>query len=272
MTSPDQMHPFVALMRRYAIDYTNSHDQSIYPELFVDDYTVNIGGVALVRDESYGPAVRWLYDQAPGLGLVVHELVLNGDRLCMRFSEHAAMPRRDGTRVLTCWRGIGMYAWDGTRLVSNWVEQDFLSRRRQLRTGEPDALEPPHLDPWMTTVPVPPDPDAEEAGRRAVVEGRLHEAEVAHIDDAVGGGGPLVVEPDDVTVNDCFSAGRRVAVHATVRGPYRGGVPGVPETAVGTAARLQVVALLDVDEGGAIREVRAVTDREGVRAQLRAAS
>lgn len=272
MTPSEPMHPFVALMRRYAIDYTNAHDQSIYPELFVDDYTVNIGGQALVRDESYAPAVRWLYDRAPGLGLVVHELVLNGERLCMRFSEHAAMPARGGGRALTCWRGIGMYAWDGERLVSNRVEQDFLSRRRQIETGVPDALEPPHLDPWMTTVPVTPNAEAEAVARRVVVEDRLHEADIAHIDDAVGDAGPVVVEPEAVTVNDCFSAGRRAAVHATVRGPYRGGIDGVPDDALGTPATLQVVAMLDVAADGSVREVRAVTDREGVRAQLRAAS
>lgn len=266
----DPMHPFVRLMRRYAIDYTNSHDQSIYPELFVDDYTVNIGGVALVRDESYGPAVKWLYDKAPGLGLVVHELVLNGDRLCMRFSEHAAMPTAGGGRALTCWRGIGMYAWDGERLVSNWVEQDFLSRRRQISAGVPDALEPPHLDPWITTVPVAPDASAEAVGRAAVTEGRLHEAASAHIDGAVGGAGPLVVEPADVVVNDCFAAGRRVAVHATYRGPYLGGVSGVDDARIGSEATLQVVALVEVSGDGRLSEARVVTDREGVRAQLRA--
>lgn len=270
MTTPDPMHPFVRLMRRYAIDYTNSHDQSIYPELFVEDYTVNIGGFALVRDESYGPSVSALFEQAPGLGLVVHELVLNGDRLCMRFSEHASMPTRDGGRALACWRGIGMYAWDGERLVSNWVQQDFLARGRQLRTGEPDELEPPHLDPWMTTVPVAPDAEAEAIGRSLVAEGRFAEAAVAHVDDAVDPTEPLVVEPEEVVIDDCFSAGRRVAVHATFTGAYRGGLP-LPEAAVGSRASLAVVALVDVAEDGSVARVRAVTDREGVRSRLRKA-
>lgn len=272
MTPRDQMHPFVALMRRYVIDYTNSHDQSIYPEIFVDGYTVNISGHALVRDESYGPSVRALYDAAPGLGLVVHELVLNGDRLCMRFSEHAAMPRRDGGRALSCWRGIGMYAWDGERLVSNWVQQDFLARRRQVETGQPDQLEPPHLDPWMTTAPVAPDPEAEALGRSFVEGARLHEARRSHVDDEADPARPLVVEPEEVVVDDCFSAGRRVAVHATVTGAYRGGVRGVPEQAQGLPATLAVVALVDVAEDGSIDHVWAVTDREGVRGQLRHAT
>lgn len=265
----DPMHPFVRLMRRYAIDYTNSHDQSIYPELFVDDYTVNIGGAALVRDETYGPAVSALYAQAPGLGLVVHELILNGDRLAMRFSEHAAMPRKDGTRVLTCWRGIGMYAWDGERLTSNWVEQDFLSRRRQLTTGQSDQLEPPHLDPWMTTQPVAPDAEAEAIGRALVEEARFADAASLLIDDLVDPAQPLVVEPSEIVIDDCFSAGRRVAVHATFRGRYVGGIEGVDPAATDAEASLAVVALVDVAEDGSVREVRAVTDREGVRGQIR---
>lgn len=268
MTTPEPMHPFVALMRRYAIDYTAVHDQSIYPELFVDGYTVNISGVALVRDESYGPAVRWLYDQAPGLDLAVHELVLNGDRLCMRFSEHAAMPVPGGGRALTCWRGIGMYQWDGERLTCNWVEQDFLSRRRQIETGTPDELEPSHLDPWMTTTPVAPDPEAEAIGRALVVSGRFAEAASVRLDDLVGPAASPVVDPAEVVVDDCFSAGRRVAVHATYRGPYQGGIPGVPTDAVGTEVRLAVVALVEVAEDGSVLDVQGVTDREGVRAQL----
>ena len=86
------MHPFVALMRTYCIDYTNSHDQSLYDEIMEPDYVVHISGFDLERDGLYSRSVTDLFGRAPGLGLVVHEFVLNGDRLCMRFSEHAAMP------------------------------------------------------------------------------------------------------------------------------------------------------------------------------------
>lgn len=68
----------------------------------------------------------------------------------------------------------------------------LLSARRQLETGEPDALEPPHLDPWITTKPAAPVADAEAAACAAV---RLHEAVTAHIDDRRGDAGALVVEP-----------------------------------------------------------------------------
>ena len=32
------MEPFVALMRRYCIDYTNSHDQSVCDEIMAPEY------------------------------------------------------------------------------------------------------------------------------------------------------------------------------------------------------------------------------------------
>src|SRR3546814_11220586 len=92
------MHPFVALMRRYCIDYTNSHDQSIYPEIFVDGSTVNINGVALERDTAYGPLVAQLFAAAPGLGLTVHALVLTPARLSLTFLPHASLPHPNGPR------------------------------------------------------------------------------------------------------------------------------------------------------------------------------
>ncbi|HEU5152919.1 MAG TPA: nuclear transport factor 2 family protein [Iamia sp.] len=265
MPASDRMHPFVALMRRYCIDYTNSHDQSLYPELFTDDYVVRINGVGLPQATAYAQAVADLFAEAPGLGLTVHELVLNGDRLCMRFSEHAAFPAPDGRR-LAAWSGIGLYQWDGERLTGNHVEQDFASRRAQLASGVPQPLEPPHLDPWMTTVPVAPVPEAEAVARQALVDDRLLDAAAVRVDD---GAGPLAVAPEEVVVNDIFSAGRRVAIHATCRGAYRGGVPGLDDDARGRPAELQVAALVLVADDGTLADVRAVTSRDVVRSALR---
>ena len=153
------MHPFVSLMRKYCIDYTNSHDQTLYDEFMRPDYVVHSFGRNLPRDTYYSRGVEQIFALAPGLGLVVHEFVLNGDRLAMHFSEHAAMPSANG-RALTCWRGIGLYKWDGERLVENWVEQDYHALKRQISTDAPDPIKPPHLDPWMTTDAVPADDDA----------------------------------------------------------------------------------------------------------------
>jgi len=51
-------------------------------------------------------------------------------------------------------------------LTENWVEQDYASRDRQLASGVPNPLDRPHLDPWVTTQPVPEDATAVDTVRR----------------------------------------------------------------------------------------------------------
>lgn len=259
------MHPFVALMRTYCIDYTNSHDQSLYDEIMEPDYVVHISGFDLPRDEGYSQAVTDLFQRAPGLGLVVHEFVLNGDRLCMRFSEHAAMPTDGGPR-LACWRGIGLYKWNGRRLTENYVEQDYLSVHRQLTSGVAHQLEPPHIDPWVGTEVVAPNAEAEDVVRAWLAKGDLTAAGTHLLDDSTDGG--LVIDVTDVTVDDLFSAGTRVPFHIAARGPYLGGIDDVPEEHVGEEATLHVAGIAQVDDGGAVAAVRAVTTRMTVRWQF----
>jgi hypothetical protein len=251
------MHPFVALMRTYCIDYTNSHDQSLYDEIMEPDYVVHISGFDLDRDGLYSRAVADIFERAPGLGLVVHELLLNDDRLCMRFSEHAAMTTPDGPR-LACWAGIGLYKWNGSRLTENYVEQDYLAMQEQLATGNPHPLEPPHLDPWTTTAPVSADPGAEATVRAWLEAGALGDVAA-----------PLDVA--SVVIDDLFSVGTRVPFHVTLTGAYRGGLPAVTEEHLGTEVTLQVAAIAAV-EGSMVRVPHAVSTRLGVVAQLTGAS
>jgi predicted ester cyclase len=258
------VEPFAALMRTYCIDYTNSHDLSVCVSIMEPDYVVRICGMALERDAAYKPSVEEVFRRFPALGLVVHELVTNGERLVMRFSEHAATP----TGALACWSGIGLYDWNGTKLTACRVEQDFWSQRRQLDTGVPDPLETPHLDPWLTTTARPPDPAAEALVRAWLAAGDLTAADTGRIDE---GSLPLhrpVVEVDGVEVLDLFSAGDRVAFHATLRGTYTGGLDG--GGAVGHPAAIDVAGLVTVD-GDRVADVRAVTDRFGASLALRSA-
>jgi hypothetical protein len=263
------MHPFVALMRKYCIDYTNSHDQSLYDEIMEPDYVVHISGFDLPREPVYRQAVTDIFQRAPGLGLVVHEFVLNGDRLCMRFSEHGSMPAGDdGQRRLACWRGIGLYKWNGTRLTENYVEQDYLSTHRQLTSGVPHELDPIHLDPWVATEAVFPNEEAEETVRTWLAKGDLINARRHRIDDSVTDG--PVLDFTEVSVTDLFSAGTRVPFHITARGPYRGGVDDVPNDCIGQDATLNVAGIAEIDRSGTgdIAEVYAVTTRMTVRSQF----
>jgi hypothetical protein len=254
------VHPFVALMRRYCIDYTNSHDQSLYDEIMEPDYVVHINGMDLERSTTYARSVEKLFGIAPGLGLVVHELVLNGDRLCMYFSEHAAMPTARGP-MLACWRGIGLYRWNGRRLTGNFVEQDYVAMQHQLATGTPHPLTPPHIDPWTTTEAVPGDAAAEAVARDWLDRGDLADARSAEIDDMrTGAGYQRVVDVESVTVNDLFSAGPSVPFHVRVHGRYRGGLGEALEGHLGEPASLDVVGIARVAEGR-VDHVDAVTGR-----------
>jgi hypothetical protein len=266
------LHPFVALMRTYCIDYTNSHDQTLYDLIMEPDYVLHTMGFTLRgRDTAYAPAVTKVFEEFPGLGLVVHELVLNGDRLCMRFSEHGAAAEH--ANRLTAWRGIGLYKWNGKRLVENYVEQDYAARARQLATGRPNPLDPPHLDPWVTTVPVPEDPAAVDVVRTFLAAGDLSAAsgEVIIDDSDVTGTVSRFMDVTEVTVNDIFSAGSRVPFHVTHAGPNTGGLDGVDDAAIGTRVELNIAGVADVAEG-AVTNVQAVTGKAGIALRHRARS
>lgn len=261
------MHPFVALMRKYCIDYTNSHDQSICAQIMEPDYVVHINGTDLVRSTTYARAVRRVFDAAPGLGIVVHEFVLNGDRLCMHFSEHAAMPVPAG-RALTCWRGIGLYKWNGNRLTENYVEQDYYAMQAQLQSGRPHALLPPHIDPWTTTQPVPPDPVAEATVRAWLDNGDLSATPVLDIDDGrTGTDYEQILHPGEVVLNDIFSAGPDVPFHVTIRGAYRSGLRADADQYTGKPATLHIAGIAHVADG-AVTSVKAVTSRMQALTQL----
>jgi hypothetical protein len=260
------VEPFVALMRRYCIDYTNAHDQSVCDEIMAPEYVVHISGFDLPRDAAYKPAVTSVFARFPGLQLQVHEFVTNGDRLAMRFSEHGAATDAGGR--LAAWAGIGLYRWNGRQLLENFVEQDFLAQEEQLATGVAAPLEMPHLDPWLATRAESPSAEAEAAARAWLAKGDLRAAAEAVIDGswyAPAAASPLAVE--SVAVNDLFSAGARVAFHVSQHGCYRGGLPGADAAWAGRAATLRCVGLARV-EGGTVRAVRAVTDRFGLRAAL----
>ena len=250
--------PFVALMRRYCIDYTNSHDLSVCDGIMEPDYVVHITGMALERDATYKPSVEQVFERFPNLGLVVHEFVTNGDRLAMRFSEHAATPEG----VLACWSGIGVYNWNGTRLTTCRVEQDFWSQQRQLESGVPDALEPPHIDPWTTTVAVAADPAAEQVVRAWLAAGDLAATARGRIDEGSPSTDEPVLKVAGVEVVDLFSAGDRVAFHASFSGAYAGGLGDLVAGRVGDDARLDVAGVVTVTDG-AVTDTCIVTDRFG---------
>jgi predicted ester cyclase len=247
------MDAFVALMRRYCIDYTARHDLSVCDEIMDPSYTLHMGTHDLAgRDDAYKPAAAAQFRQFPGLCLTVNEVICSGDRLALRFTEHGASARHDGAQA--AWSGIGLYRWDGRRLLENYVEQDYLARRRQLAEGRPDPVEPSAVAPWDTRS-VPADLAAEKVVRAWLAAGDLAGVTA---DDGRPPHRPLAVTRTDVGV--LFSAGPRVAFHAVQHGPPAGEDP---RFAGDGEALLHLAGVVRV-EGGRVAGGHVVRDRLGL--------
>ncbi|MEE8601448.1 ester cyclase [Euzebya tangerina] len=268
------IHPYAALMRRYCIDYTAVHDLSVCPDIMREDYRVTVSGRTLGMDQYVG-AVEGAFSRFPTLDLTVHDMMISADRLAMRFSEHGASSRDDGR--VAVWRGISLYRWDGSRLRTCEVEQDFLSRDRQLTAGTTARLDPAAPDPWAVTTDEPANPEAEQLVRawfRAWVTGgdrtNLQTADCQLVVDASDLDGPddLTILDADLEITDLFSAGAAVAVKAELRGTYGGGLPGVAAQSVGRELVLPLTAIGQV-EGAHLSEMRIIRDRWGLQRRLR---
>ncbi|HEY3716468.1 MAG TPA: nuclear transport factor 2 family protein [Jatrophihabitantaceae bacterium] len=254
---------FQNLMRRYSFAYTAAHDFSQLADLMVDDYVLLMGEHEIRgRDGEYRAATTEQYTQFPGLGFTVHDVITNGDRFSLVFTEHGASRRRRGRAA--AWRGISLYRWDRTRLIECRVEQDYWARRRQLAGDEPDEVAPPHLDPWTThTVP-------EDRNAVASVYGWLRElgvlsSPVGTVDSEAVGAEPDRVQIDEpnVEVLDIFSAGRRVPFAIRISGLFAGGLSDLDKH-LGDPMSLYVTGVAAADAHGGVRLVTAVTDRLGL--------
>lgn len=258
--------PFVALMRRYCVDYTARHDLSVCDQIMSPGYTLHMGGHDVAgRDKAYKPAAAAQFGQFPGLMLTVNQIACSGDRLVLSFTEHGASSRHG---AVAAWAGIGLYRWDGERLIENFVEQDYFGRRRQLRTGNPDPVGRPALAPWDTPS-VPPNP-----AREHLVRDWLHTTDPAsqpciEVDDAPAGHqtAPLI-DVDEIEIDDLFSVGGLVAFHAVQVGFATSGEPDFAPYET-LSARLHIVGLVETS-GEEVLGGRVIRDRLGLHKRLTA--
>jgi predicted ester cyclase len=249
-------------MRTYAYAYTANHDFSVCDDIMVPDYVLRMGPHEVRgRDEAYKPATAHQYEQYPGLGFTVHDLVTDGERVALRFSEHGVAPGRGAAT----WGGISMYRWDGSRLTECVVEQDYFSRRRQLRNGAL-PVEGPALDPWQA-VPARANPDALACVSDWLQSGSFIDGVDVVLDDETWRPpARVIVDPVEVSVDELWSAGERVVYHRIVRGAYRGGLPGLDHRQ-GQEVVTYDAGIVEVADDEII-SVRAVTDRLGVLRRL----
>lgn len=267
------MHPFVALMRRYTHAYTNLQDFDACDSIMVPGYTLHMGTHDLSgRDSHYKPATQRQFEQFPGLCLTINEIITNGDRLCLRFSEHGASRRHQG-RTAT-WSGVGLYHWDGERLLENFVEQDYWARRLQLASGRPAAVEPPAIAPWDTQ-PQPANADHEALARRFIDAGGLLAANGLVFDDqwhpASATPATEVLAPTHAEINDLFSAGDRVCFHVTQHGRLQADFAQGEAGRIGEPVFVHIAGALRIEQGRVVGG-RAVRDRIGLFRRLQAAA
>ncbi len=251
------MHPLVNLVRRYCVDYVNRHDFSVLREIIEPDYRLHVGGFTLVgRDETYIPTMTKAFAEYPDFGITVHDLFTDGSLITMRFSLHSTSATRHSSAV---WSGVVTYAWNGERITEAWAEEDFFGRRRQIRTGTPDALEAPHPDPWSAKA-LPRDMVSEQTVRDWLATGTLDQPEVETDDRAVAGTeNQPQVAVDDVTVDVVCALRDRVSFRVQQHGTYQGGFEDL-DALIGRPVTRGVSGVAELVNGELVR-VRAFTDR-----------
>ncbi|GAC1330274.1 MAG: hypothetical protein NVSMB13_18270 [Mycobacteriales bacterium] len=256
--------PAVGLVRRWAVDWLNGQHPEVCETVLAPGYGLHIGGFWLGPREEYVPATMVQLSRFPGLVLTTHQLVTDGERVAVSFSEHGASARLAGRAAV--WTGVSLFRSDGTALTACFAEEDYYGRRRQFDTGRPDPVLPPAVAPW-DAVAEPPDPAAESAVREWLGRPDLRAVPVVCDDEHTGQPAQRLLEVSGCEVHELFSAGAWVAFHAVQSGSYLGGLDDLDD-AIGTATTLELAGLVQVVEGRVVAG-RVVRDRLGTSRSLR---
>lgn len=269
MTAP-QAPPVVGLVRRWSTDWLNGRHAEVCEQILAPGYELRIGGFLLGPREQYVPATLAQLARYPGLVVTAHQVVTDGERVALRFSEHGASARLGGRAA--AWTGISLFRCDGTALSGCFAEEDYYGRRRQLDSGTADAVLPSAVAPWDTAAE-PADASAEAVVRQWLAGPDLRAAPVVCDDEHTGRQAGRLLDIRQCEVHELWSAGAWVAFHARQTGSYVGGLDGLDD-AVGQETGMEVAGLVQVDRGavvggwvvrdrlGTVRSLQAPADRQ----------
>jgi len=265
----DAINPSARLLRGFAVDFLASHDIDVIGSIMDPAYCLNIGGYAIDgREAAYRPALVTLFEQYPGLCVTVHDVMFAPGAAALRFTEHGAAAKPPGSAA--AWGGIAMFRIEHGRLQMGWAEEDYLARKRQLKSGRCDPVRPPHPAPWDAPCE-PADPATEAGVKRWLADpAAILKAGVVEEVSAEGPGFAALVAADrpvDCKLVVLFSAGARAAFCLECAGSYAGGFADIDAALTGTPVTLRVTALATVKDGG-VAKVQAVADRLGLHRQL----
>ncbi|MDP2085436.1 MAG: nuclear transport factor 2 family protein [Gemmobacter sp.] len=252
----------LALVRRWVNDYFNRHDAAAARGFCAPGYTLRIGDVVFSgRDEAWLPAVDTQFRAWPGLGMTVHRTACGSGWAAVWFSEHGASKGQAAV-----WSGVAIYDERDGQLQGCVAQEDYFTRRRQVKAGVCDPADPPCPAPWDVQAE-PPAPGAADAVLRWLDGGWPKDAAIRCDDDHITGT-PLQF---DVTGDDgavFHVSGDWVAFNIRQHGTYRAGLPGANGP---VASTLDVNGLVRV-QAGRVVEGRVIRDRMGLWARVRGAT
>ncbi len=258
--------PAARLLRGFATDFLTSHDVAEVENIMDPGYCLSIGGHLFDgRDNSYLPATAAQLEQFPGLCVTVHDVVLGPDAVAMRFTEHGISIKQPGRAA--AWGGVTLFRIEQGRLGHGWAEEDYFARKRQLKTGIPDPVRPPHLAPWDQPCLAPN--QATESLARAWLGKPASVLDSTKVEEIIADGPGIgeLVAPARISLTTLFSAGGRAAFHCECSGSYAGGFEDIDRACIGEPVILRLAGLLDTGDNNVTR-VQISADRLGLHRHL----
>lgn len=254
----------LSLLRCWVVGYFNGQDKAVAREICSPDYALSIGDVVFAgRDDAWLPAVDVQMKAYPGMGMTAHQTLIGDGWAAIWFSEHGSTEGK-----AAAWSGVGIYRSNGRVLTGCVAQEDYMTRRRQLKSGQADPVDPPAVAPW-DTAPHPRNPEAEAAVLQWLQGDWPRSPDAVRCDDDHLTGTALAFEVAETQVGELLSAGDHVAFNVRQTGRYLGGLPAPASGPV--AETLDVNGIVRV-ENGRVVEGRVIRDRMGLWARMRKAA
>ena len=248
--------PVLAAVRRYLTEAVSGRNPAMLAEILVPDYRFDGGGTPVIgRDDTYIPMVSTYLAGEPTIDTAAHEIVTDGRHAAVWLTKHTDSPR-------AAWEAVLIYRARGTLLERCWSEQDWATRRRQLKGQQPPGVTPTPAPGVWETPPDTPDAGTEKAAT-AWLTG-LPDLAAAFPDHTPR----PVLDVTEVEIGCLFTAGARFAFHVTHRGAYLDGLAGCGEHR-GHPAELNLAGLGTLTEAG-VSCTRAIADATELRRRLTA--
>jgi len=134
--TPEEMR---TLVRRHIGDGFNRGDWSVCETTLADDYTARYGadGRANVGRDHYVRVCRFLRRSFPDVAITIEELIVEGDRVVMRYVERATLTGEPFFGIEPAGQsyakpGTTVYRVADGRLAESWGVEDTLGWMRQL--------------------------------------------------------------------------------------------------------------------------------------------